>query len=135
MKMCKVKGARNPSDRRVWIGSLASLSVLVLHLSERGGLVSRLPAAPSLRSQFSRFVSQKVKGEGGGGDTRAEKGRETEEEETEDEKHRVCNSVEQRCTGVCVSAAFTAREKGAVIISDSLTCLVPHSLTPQKTRD
>lgn len=31
-----------------------------LHLTESGSLVSRLPAAPSFRSQFSRFVSQKV---------------------------------------------------------------------------
>lgn len=32
-----------------------------LHLTESGSLVSRLPTAPAFRSQFSRFVSQKVR--------------------------------------------------------------------------
>lgn len=32
-----------------------------LHLTERGSLVSRLPTASAFRSQFSRFVSQKVR--------------------------------------------------------------------------
>lgn len=56
--------SKQKSLRQRNVGTLFSrLSVPkeCLHLTESGSLVSRLPAPPYFRSQFSRFVSQKVK--------------------------------------------------------------------------
>lgn len=60
-----------------------------LHLTESGSLVSRLPAAPSFRSQFSRFVSQKVK--------EGEREREKEDQWNEKRSEKETLEMRERC--------------------------------------